>query len=312
MGNILLIVVCFILGIIFHRYSETTTSNIKFPKETPQVLNSFIVYISLPALILYHIHELQFQKSLIALILMPWIVFIVAIGFFVLIGKTLFDWQKEKTAIGALILTSGLGNTSFVGLPMIEAYYGKEYLSYGLLADQAGTFFMLSTLGIILAANFSPNETTIKLNLLSSLKRVITFPTFFVLILTFLLKIYEYPLWLKQILLTLGNTLTPIALFSVGFQLKLSEIKENKKYLFIGLFYKLFLAPLMIAFIYSFFPMDKSIYHISIFEAAMGPMITGGIVAISYNLKPGLVTLMLAIGISFSFFTLPIFWYFFH
>jgi predicted permease len=246
---------------------------------------------------------------------MPWIVFIVAIGFFVLIGKTLFDWQKEKTAIGALILTSGLGNTSFVGLPMIEAYYGKEYLSYGLLADQAGTFFMLSTLGIILAANFSPNETnetTIKLNLLSSLKRVITFPPFFVLILTFLLKIYEYPLWLKQILLTLGNTLTPIALFSVGFQLKLSEIKENKKYLFIGLFYKLFLAPLMIAFIYSFFPMDKSIYHISIFEAAMGPMITGGIVAISYNLKPGLVTLMLAIGISFSFFTLPIFWYFFH
>jgi hypothetical protein len=92
----------------------------------------------------------------------------------------------------------------------------------------------------------------------------------------------------------------------------LSEIKENKKYLCIGLFYKLFLAPLMIAFIYSFFPMDKSIYHISIFEAAMGPMITGGIVAISYNLKPGLVTLMLAIGISFSFFTLPIFWYFFH
>ncbi|GIX41947.1 MAG: transporter [Leptospiraceae bacterium] len=315
MANILLIIICFLSGIIFKRYSEATTSQIKFPKETPQVLNSFIIYISLPALILYHIHELKFQKSLIALIFMPWIIFIIAILLFTLIGKIFFNWEKEKNAIGALILCSGLGNTSFVGLPMIEAYYGKEYLSYGLLADQAGTFFMLSTLGIIIAARFSEdNSQNQNISIINSIKRILLFPPFFVLIITLILKTiqFDYPDWLKQILLILGNTLTPLALFSVGFQLKLNEIKNNGKYLTIGLFYKLLLAPILIAFLYSFWEIDRNVYYISIFEAAMGPMITGGIVAISYNLRPSLVSLMLAIGISLSFLTLPIFWYFFH
>lgn len=199
----------------------------------------------------------------------------------------------------------------FFCFPMIEAYYGKQYLSYGLLADQAGTFFMLSTLGIIVATKFSPNYTN-KLNFNHLLKRIVFFPPFFVLIITIFLRTFTYPDWFKQILIILGNTLTPLAIFSVGFQLKLNEVKNNGKYLFLGLFYKLILSPLLIAFIYSFFDLDPGVYYISIFEAAMGPMITGGIVAISYNLRPSLVTIMLALGISLSFLTLPIFWYFFH
>ncbi len=240
--------------------------------------------------------------------------------FISILGKFL-NW--DSLTIGGLILTSGLGNTSFVGLPMIEAYYGKEFISYGLLADQGGTFFMLSTLGIMVAIKFSShssyhtsdkkNSNIFNNNLIfikDTFIKILKFPPFFIFI--FLLKPFNYPDWFKHILNILGNTLTPLALFSVGFQLKLSELKHNKKYIFIGLFYKLILSPLMIAFLYYFLNLEKNVYYISIFEAAMGPMITGGIIAISYNLNPPLVSLMLAIGISLSFITLPIFWYLFH
>ncbi len=42
---------------------------------------------------------------------------------------------------------------------------------------------------------------------------------------------------------------------------------------------------------------------------AMGPQIGGAIVAIQHGLNPPLITLMVGIGITLSFLTLPLWWY---
>jgi len=41
----------------------------------------------------------------------------------------------------------------------------------------------------------------------------------------------------------------------------------------------------------------------------MGPQIGGAIVAIQHDLNPTLITLMVGIGITLSFITLPAWWY---
>ena len=41
----------------------------------------------------------------------------------------------------------------------------------------------------------------------------------------------------------------------------------------------------------------------------MGPQIGGAIVGIQYGLNPALITLMVCIGITLSFLTLPLWWY---
>lgn len=48
--------------------------------------------------------------------------------------------------------------------------------------------------------------------------------------------------------------------------------------------------------------------RVTVFEAAMAPMIGASIVAMEHELDPPLVTLM--IGIPLSFVTLPAWWYF--
>ncbi len=314
MSNIVLVILSFLLGFFFRKFSEFYVSRnsdvMIFPLETPKVLNAFIIYVSLPSLIVLHIHNLELKKEMFALMAMPWILFLLSFLLINFLGK-IFSWDNSLK--GSLILTSGLGNTSFVGIPMIKAYYGEEYVSLGLVSDQAGTFLVLSTLGIIVANQYSVESSNQKqISFFRLLKQVLYFPPFLFFSLTLLLKAFPYPDWFVEVLKVLGNTLSPLALFSVGFQLKFSDFKKDKIYLFIGLFYKLILAPIFIAFLYSFFFLPKEVYYISIFEAAMAPMITGGIVAISYQLRPSLVVLMLAIGIPLSFVTLPFFWYFFH
>ena len=76
-----------------------------------------------------------------------------------------------------------------------------------------------------------------------------------------------------------------------------------------GLGFKLILAPLMIYLLYiqllGFRGLDM---QVTLFEAAMPPMITAAIVASEHRLNPPLANLMVAIGIPLSFVTLHVWW----
>jgi len=56
----------------------------------------------------------------------------------------------------------------------------------------------------------------------------------------------------------------------------------------------------------------EEITRVTLFEAAMGPQIGGAIVAIQHGLNPPLVSLMVGLGISLSFLTLPLWAYVLH
>jgi predicted permease len=80
-----------------------------------------------------------------------WLDWVCSFFVFFLLGK--YGWSKLT---GCLILTAGLGNTSFG--PIIEALYGQEGMKTAILVDQPGTFVVLSTLGIIVATMYSKGE----------------------------------------------------------------------------------------------------------------------------------------------------------
>ncbi|RWU03615.1 AEC family transporter [Pseudodesulfovibrio sp. S3] len=295
MENFLLLGVCFLLGIGL-RVSGVVD------EKGPSVLNAIIIYMSLPALALLHVHELPLGPELILPAAMAWIVFGVGYAFFMLVGRRL---GMDKKTIACLILTAGLGNTSFVGLPMIEAFFGPEYLGVGVLCDMAGTFMALAIPGIILAAKVSGQD----VNGRELARKVLLFPPFLAIVFGFAMHPVPYPEWVAGILSRLGSTLSPLALLSVGLTLRFSAIKGNGRDLVIGLTYKLILAPVLIFVLYIWgVGADDVIAKVTVFESAMGPMITGGIIAMTYGLRPSLAATIVGVGILLSFMTLPV-WY---
>jgi predicted permease len=291
MANIILLAVCLAAGIGLKKTG-------RFPAATPVTLNAFIIHISLPALAILHIHNMTIDAGLLLTALMAWLVFCGSWGIFGVAGRIM---RLDRKRVGALIMLGGLGNTSFVGLPMIEAYFGKEHLGIGIIADQLGSFMVLSTLGILVSTIYSSGDVSPR----QMARKILMFPPFQALVLAFLLRPLHFPDWSVTILEKLGATLTPLALVSVGFQLHFGGIRQVMKPLAAGLGYKLLLAPALIWLLYSgLLGASGTVTRITIFEAAMAPMITAGIIAIDHDLEPQLVTLMLGIGIPLSFVTL--------
>ena len=296
MNNLILLILCFIAGVLLHRYK-------RMPVNTPAVLNSFIIHVSLPSLTLLYVHQLKLGGDVGLMAAMAWILFALSAGFFWVLGRWM-DWPRPT--VGALILTGGLSNTSYVGLPMIEAYYGHQGLASGIIVDQLGSFLVLSTLGITFAGIYSSGRPTVR----EMAMRVLRFPPFIALVIALLLIPMPYPEWLSVILKRMGDTLAPLALLSVGFQLRLGHLAGNGKKLAIGLGFKLVLAPLVIFLLYVvLLGAHGQAIQITLFEAAMPPMITAAILATEHDLDPPFATLMVAVGLVLSFATLTVWWW---
>ena len=141
--------------------------------------------------------------------------------------------------------------------------------------------------------------------------KVAAFAPFQALVLALVLRPIDVPTGLEHLLDRLGSTLTPLALVSVGYQLRLADIKGRIPALTLGLLFKLFLGPLLVTILLiKIVGTTGQMAQVTIFEAAMAPQIGASIVAMEYKLDPPpLVTLMVGIGIPLSFLTLPLWWY---
>lgn len=296
MNNYLLLAACFLLGMLLRRSG-------RLPENAAASLNGFVVHISLPALTLTYVHGLKPDASLILPAAMAWVMFGIGCGFFWMATRWL---GFSRATTGGLMLTGGLANTAFVGLPMIETFYGPQFLGLGILIDQLGTYFVLSTLGIAVASLYSSGDS---INARKVIRKIVLFTPFQAFVLALLLIPFEYPIWLADLLKRLGATLVPIALVSVGYQLHLSQVRGKASALTLGLGFKLFIAPALILLLFAgVLGARGSVLNVTVFEAAMAPMIGASIVAIDHDLDPPLVTLMVGIGIPLSFLTLPLWW----
>lgn len=276
MQNFALLLLCFALGVALRKAG-------RLPEATPAALNGFIVHVSLPALTLHHLRHLQIDASVAAPLAMAWLLFAAGVAFF-FAAQRLFRWSSATT--GALILTGALGNTSFVGVPMIECFFGREHVGLGILIDQLGTYVVLCTVGLLVAATLSAGELTAR----AVAQRIFTFPPFLAVL--------------------AALALAPLALLSVGFQLRFAAVRSRWRPLAAGLGYKLLAGPLVVlAAFAAFADLDSPAMQVAVFEAAMAPMIGGAIVATQHKLDPELTTLMVGVGIPLSFLTVPAWWF---
>lgn len=293
MSNLLVIVICLAAGLILQRLRH-------LPDNAAQVLNQYVICVALPALVLAELPKLRIDANVIIPLGSSWAAMTVSV-ILVLILARFCNWSRDVKAV--LLLLVPLGNTSFVGFPLVEALLGERGLGYAIIYDQLGSFIAISSYGMFVLAYYSGGALTAK----DLIKKLLTFPPFIAVLIAASFIGRQYPEWLYQPLSRIGESLVPAVMVAVGLQWRLRLAMEDLLPLSLALALKLAIAPALLWSAFAAIGVNGLASHVSILEAAMPSMITAGALAVSHNLAPRLASSIVGYGLLLSLVTVP-FW----
>ncbi|MCD8212701.1 MAG: AEC family transporter, partial [Campylobacter sp.] len=110
------------------------------PKHSVIFVN-FVLYFAIPALIFDKIYHVKIDTSLINTILTGFTS--TAIGALIALGIGIF-LKFTKATIVSMVMLSLFGNTLFVGMPVVQGFFGNEMLNEVIFYDQIATSIPLS------------------------------------------------------------------------------------------------------------------------------------------------------------------------
>ncbi len=295
MHEIELILIFLVIGVVL-RWSG------RLPDNANKALGGWVINVALPAAAIRSLHNLNLREDWLVAAATPWLGAILAIVIFVP-ACAMLGWERRR--LGALLLVAGWGNTSFVGLPMIAAFAGPQWLGLGIVIDLFGSYLALSILGIAVATITSAGS----FHWGAVAKRIATFPPFIAILVALATNHLDRPQWLDGTVDALATTLTPIALAAVGYTLRLDNISGRISALGAGLTFRLLVAPAAALGLYwSLGQLSDPVSHVAILEMAMPPMLGASVIAVDHDLEPDLVALLIGIGVPLSLLTVPGWW----
>jgi len=311
--NFLIIIIFVSLGWAAKYYHLTKVKH-------TNLLNRYIIYVCLPAIILLKIPQLNIDQNMIFPVIMAWLLVPVA-AISVLVLTRIFGWSKE--ILGCLLLVVCFGNTSFVGFPIIQAFYGEQALGYAVIYDQVGSFLSLAIIGNLFLVKYStaPNRyitnsdnysTTLNKRqpnvppIATFVIKVFSFPPFIALIIAFLIGDSYIPQIIQNSFWLISLTLVPATMFLVGSYFQLKIPTEFVKPLGWAIVIKMLLTPAFALLLLLSFDQHGLYSQVTFMEAAMPPMVSASILAIHANLAPKLAAAAVGYGLIMAIFVIPL------
>lgn len=273
-----------------------------FPASAPEVLNRVVIMLCLPALIFIHVPTLEASTALLPLVIVPWALLAVSVVLVLVLARWL-DLPREAVAV--LLLLLPLGNTSFLGFPLVEALLAAESVRYAVVYDQFGSFLIVCTHALFVLAWFGSGQRPAVSDMV---KRIATFPPFIALVGALLLGNAWFPDWLMALADNFADMLLPLVTLAIGMSLRLRLVPEYRRPLVIGLLSKLLILPAVALGIILLLDTRPDIARVALLEASMPPMITAAALLSSARLAPPLASALVAWGVLLSAATVPM-WY---
>ncbi|MGY6555927.1 MAG: AEC family transporter [Wenzhouxiangella sp.] len=295
MSSYILILLLIALGWLLARFRV-------LPEATPEVLNRVVITLCLPALILIHLPGLAPSWSLLPLVLIPWILLALTVVIILPLARWL---QLTREATAALLVLIPLGNTSFLGFPLVEALLGPQALPLAVVYDQFGSFLIVCTHVLFVVGWYSAGANPTPA---SMLRRIISFPPFIALVLALVLGNAWFPVWLDEITRRFADMLLPLVTLAIGLSLQLKLPSGDRLPLAIGLVGKLLVLPAAALGLALLFGAEGDVAKVAVLESAMPPMITAAALLTGAGLALRLAPALVAWGVLLSALSVP-FWF---
>lgn len=273
---------------------------ILFQDNSKQLID-FIIYFSLPAIVFSKIYPLELNSKILYLTLMfiGIIIFNLLLSYFV--GKIL---RLSRVYLATFMIMATFGNTSFIGFSYIDAFYGQNFIVYGLIYDIFGSFLLLVSIGMLIIT-WGSGKTN---KLINIFKSIFLFPPLIMFIITIFLKNIEVPKFIILTAQTLSQTLVPIAMIAIGMKLELKNIFARFHIVTVAILLKMLVVPIIVLIAFKlFYSLEPTWVKVTIIEVAMPPMTMATVLAIKGGLDEKIAINSLVLGVLLSLVTITLF-----
>ena len=270
-------------------------------QDNSKQLVDFIIYFSLPAIVFSKIYPLSLDTKILWLILMFMGIIFFNLFLSYTIGKIM---RLSRVTLATFMIMATFGNTSFIGFSYIDAFYGQDYIVYGVIYDIFGSFLLLVSVGMIIITWGSGRKNSI----LNISKSIFLFPPMIIFFITIFAKNFEVPKFIIYTSQNLGATLVPIAMIAIGMKLELKHIFSRLHIVTVAVVLKMLIVPIIILFTFKYFyGVDETWVKVTLIEVAMPPMTMAAVLAIKGGLDEKIAINSLVLGVIVSLFTITLF-----
>ena len=272
------------------------------------ILNNFAYYISLPALIIASFWNINFLDKKSLEIIFWSLLTIIIFSLFVFFLLSFLKIKKDLKA--AIFLSATVGNTIYMGFPLVELGFGKEFISNGALV---GVIYLVIPIliSIFIIRYWYNKENNVSKEILTFIKNPLMISVFIGIALSFskffLIDNFDNFLIfsIKKSISMMGATASPIALFTLGAFLYGRFLKKDLGLVFFVSFLKIICFPIIV-FITLFYFLKPESFQILTLLSSMPVAVTTFVIAEKFHLNKDLVGNSIFISTVLSFLIIPL------
>lgn len=270
--------------------------------EWVHILNGFAYYVSLPAFIIVSLWSIDFwQKDIWGTALFSLAAIFV---FSLLVFVILYFLKIRPTLKVAIFLSTTLGNTIYMGAPVIEFGLGKESVAKGALV---AVVFLLVPLIIstLIIKYWHDRKHSISKQFLNFLKDPFVISAILGILLSFVGFNFPIVKQIKAAFFMLALTASPVALFALGGFLESKFLKKDLGLVLTISFIKIIAFPFLI-FIFFWHRVEIGDFGIYALLSAMPVAVSAFVIAEEFNLEKDMIANAILFSTIISFVVIPI------
>ncbi|WP_017325522.1 AEC family transporter [Synechococcus sp. PCC 7336] len=300
----------------------------QLPKIVPKYIGLFLFWIGVPISTIAFMHDADLSGIILMVPATAWVAILVGAGFALLWIDLELNEERVRqlteglnlpaeaseadssawpgTTRGSFLLAMMVGNTGYIGFPVILNLLGQEYFSWALLYDFLGTDFGVQVLGVAIAARYGSRH--LNRGAIARVFRglLLENPALWALGVGLLLRSVQFPNPVESSLNFFAWSIVSLALILIG--MKLGQLRSIEKFgqAIPTVSIKMLLVPLVVGTALMFFDVTEQQRLAMVLQMGMPPAFGTLVLAEAYNLDRDLAVSALAMGTVVLLFTLPI------
>lgn len=288
----------------------------RLPRSVPHHLGKFLFWVGVPISILAFLRQAHLSAATWIAPLAAWAAIILgaALAWFWL------QWQPKQSkpqssslfqplslpAQGSFLLTAMVGNTGYLGYPVVLALLGSQYFGWAVLYDTLGSALGSYGLGVLLAAHFGRTAPDQRASWRNSLRALLYNPALWSFWLGLEFRRLPLPPSLERALEIAGWGVVALSLLLIGMRLSQLRGWQNLPQAVVGLSIKMVIVPLIVGLSLPYCGIQGLPRLVIVLQAAMPPAFATLVIAEAYELDQALTVTSLALGSLLLLLLLPL------